>query len=123
MARAGMYPRTAHALAEVHICDRHTVSDFLPWVLALALKQVSIQNSRTESPAVRDHVIIPATQEADIRSIRVPGLPRQKVSKTPISINKPGMMEYHCDPSYLGGRGRKMENLRPVQAKLEQDPI
>jgi hypothetical protein len=34
--------------------------------------------------------IISATQEADIEKIAFQGQPGQKVSETPISINKPG---------------------------------
>jgi hypothetical protein len=33
---------------------------------------------------------------------------RQKVSKTPISINKPGMVAHICNSSYTGGIGRKI---------------
>jgi hypothetical protein len=31
----------------------------------------------------------------------------QKVSKTPISINKPSVVPHACDPSYEGGLGKK----------------
>jgi hypothetical protein len=39
-------------------------------------------------------VVTPATQEAESVRIMIPVQPEQKLSKTPISINKPGMMVY-----------------------------
>jgi hypothetical protein len=42
--------------------------------------------------------VIPATQEVEIRKIEVQGQPGQKVSETPISANKQGMVACVCDP-------------------------
>jgi hypothetical protein len=39
---------------------------------------------------------IPATPEVVIRKTLVGGQPRQKVSKTPISTNKPGVVVHAC---------------------------
>jgi hypothetical protein len=59
-----------------------------------------------------------ATPEALIRSIKVWGQPGQKVSKTPFSINKLGMVVCSCNPSYVGGIGSRIV----TQAKT-QDPF
>jgi hypothetical protein len=42
--------------------------------------------------------------------------PRQEVIKTPISINKPGMVAHIHNPSYLRGRGRRIvDHAGPMQ--------
>jgi hypothetical protein len=45
--------------------------------------------------------VIPAMQGAEIWRTKAPGQPRQKVSKTPISTNKPGMVVHLFYPSYV----------------------
>jgi hypothetical protein len=47
------------------------------------------------------------TREVEIQSITIQGQPKQKVSETPISINKPGMVAYACHPSWKGGIRRR----------------
>jgi hypothetical protein len=55
------------------------------------------------------HAYISATQEAKIGRITVQGQPRQKkVSETPISTNKPGVMACAYNPSYAGGMVRRI---------------
>jgi hypothetical protein len=49
---------------------------------------------------------IPATWEVDIRRIKVPGQPKQKVSKNPISANKLAVVMSTCNPDR-----RKLETL------------
>jgi hypothetical protein len=44
--------------------------------------------------------VIPATGEAEMRKIVILGQHMQKVSKTPISTNKLGMVGCICNPSY-----------------------
>jgi hypothetical protein len=51
--------------------------------------------------------VIPATQEVEIERIMVWCQSRQKVSKTPLSTNKYGMVVHACNPSFLGGIGRR----------------
>jgi hypothetical protein len=48
-------------------------------------------------------LVIPAIYEAEMRRIMVQGQPGQKVSKTPISTYKMGIVVHICDPSYTGG--------------------
>jgi hypothetical protein len=43
--------------------------------------------------------------EVEIGKIVVQSQPRQKVSNTPISTNKPGLVAHVCKPSYMGGVG------------------
>jgi hypothetical protein len=45
-------------------------------------------------------LVIPATQEAEIRSITVQSQPGQKVSETFISIDKAGVVGHDCNLSY-----------------------
>jgi hypothetical protein len=42
-------------------------------------------------------------KEVEIGRIAVQGQPEQKVSKTPISTNKPGIVGHHCNLNYMGG--------------------
>jgi hypothetical protein len=53
---------------------------------------------------------IPATLEVDIGRSAVLRQPRQKGSKIPIPIstNKLNVVVYICNPSYSGGRGRRI---------------
>jgi hypothetical protein len=53
------------------------------------------------------HACNPSTLEVEIRRIKVLGQPGQKVSRTPISTNKLGMV-CACNPSYMGGTGRRI---------------
>jgi hypothetical protein len=41
--------------------------------------------------------------------IEVQGQTEQKVSETPISTNKPGMVVHSCNPSYPGGISRRLK--------------
>jgi hypothetical protein len=61
---------------------------------------------------------IPATQDVEIRRIKVVGQPRQKVSQTPILTNNPGMVVCVYNPSYLGGIGRRITVWGWLQAKM-----
>jgi hypothetical protein len=60
--------------------------------------------------------VLPATQEAEIRRMKVLGQPRQKVSKHPISIKNLGIVVHTYYTSYAGSVGRRMQS-RPAQAK------
>jgi hypothetical protein len=53
-------------------------------------------------------LLMPAIQEVEIGKTAVQGQPKQKVSETSISINKPGMVVSTYDPSYVGGRDRRI---------------
>jgi hypothetical protein len=62
---------------------------------------------------VQDHVwwlrpIIPVIWEAEIWRIVVRGHLGQKVSETPISTNKLGMVVYACNPRYMGSIGGRI---------------
>jgi hypothetical protein len=48
----------------------------------------------------------PATQEAEIRRIVVPGQPRQKV-RSPYLNKNLGMVAHACNLNYVGGVGKK----------------
>jgi hypothetical protein len=50
--------------------------------------------------------VIPASWKVEIRRISVQGQPRQKVSKTPISTNKLGVVVCVYDPSCARDKGR-----------------
>jgi hypothetical protein len=52
--------------------------------------------------------VILATQEVEIRRITVPGQPRQKVRKTPMSTNKTGVLVHACNPSYDEGISKRI---------------
>jgi hypothetical protein len=53
-------------------------------------------------------LIIPATQEAEVKRIMVQGQPRQKLIKTPSqSISSAGMVARACGLSYIGHIGRR----------------
>jgi hypothetical protein len=62
--------------------------------------------------------IIPAAWKAKIGSVVVQAQPEQKVSETPISTNKPGMVAPNCNHSYLGGVGRRIAIQELPQAKI-----
>jgi hypothetical protein len=53
------------------------------------------------------HLLIPATQQAEIGSILVHDQPRQNVSKTPPSTDNLGTVVHTCHPSYVGDIGRR----------------
>jgi hypothetical protein len=53
-------------------------------------------------------LVILATQEAEIRRIKVQGQHGQKVSEAPISTNKLGMVVHLCNPNYTGDIGRRI---------------
>jgi hypothetical protein len=44
----------------------------------------------------------PASQEAGIKKTKIRGQQGKKVSETPISANKLGMVMHACDSSYAG---------------------
>jgi hypothetical protein len=46
--------------------------------------------------------IIPVTEEMEVGKIAVGDQPMQKVSETPISTNKLGMIVHACGPIYMG---------------------
>jgi hypothetical protein len=52
--------------------------------------------------------LISATWEAEIGKIAVQGQLGQKVRETPIFINKPHVVLYAGDPSYMGGIGKRI---------------
>jgi plastocyanin len=52
--------------------------------------------------------VILATGKEEIGRIAVPDQSRQNVSKTLISINKPGAVTYTCDPNHSGGTGGRI---------------
>jgi hypothetical protein len=49
--------------------------------------------------------------------------PEQKVNKTPISINKLGMMTCTCDPSYTGDIGKKVTFSQAIPGQKAGDSI
>jgi hypothetical protein len=55
-----------------------------------------------------DTLVIQATWEVGIRRNMVWGQSMQKVTRTPISIDKTSMVVHICDPSNVGGRGRRI---------------
>jgi hypothetical protein len=52
--------------------------------------------------------VIPTSWKMEIEKIAVRGQPRQKVSKTPISTSKLGVVRQNSNSSYEGGIGRRI---------------
>jgi hypothetical protein len=63
--------------------------------------------------------IILATQEAEIRKVKVQGQPEQIVFKTLISSWS--RVAHACNPSYSGARDQEDQSLKPAQANSSQD--
>jgi hypothetical protein len=59
--------------------------------------------------------VIPATEEVAIRKIKVWGQTRQKVSETPISTNKPGVVAHILNSNYEGGQQSKTSPGKKIQ--------
>jgi hypothetical protein len=57
-------------------------------------------------------------QQKIIAEIQITASDSITKNKIKNSMPEPGVVEHTCNPSYLGGRGRKVTNLRPAQAKL-----
>jgi hypothetical protein len=63
------------------------------------------------------HACNSTSWEAKNVRIKVQGQPRQKVIKAPISTNKPDVVLCTCNPSYVGGRSRRIVGPGQPQAK------
>jgi hypothetical protein len=57
--------------------------------------------------------LIPTTQEVEIKGLKFKSIPSQKLVRSYVN-NKPGMLAYICDHSYMGNIFRRIM----VQTKL-----
>jgi hypothetical protein len=71
------------------------VKDENAWTL---VQKLSLRISKL---SIMVHIFNPSYLEAKIRRIMIRGQSGQKVSETPISTNKPGMVAHNCYPSYV----------------------